>query len=194
MRNDRNKKRTDEQTTSTDRAVTVSSSLSLADSINSVACAPNGSDEEEPINVDACIDVSMSETATRHDDEEPSTLLSSVDARLKFDESHSPASSYASSMSSELSKTTMAADPPLTDADHEVMTRCAELLVQTFEREPTSIKRELTANSPLDYNEFTQTGVRDCLKFCMNLIGNNDLGTDDRAKLLKYGVYEIAVC
>lgn len=28
----------------------------------------------------------------------------------------------------------------------------------------------------------------------MNLPGNNDIGTDDRAKLLKYGAYEIIVC
>ncbi len=43
------------------------------------------------------------------------------------------------------------------------------------------------------YDEFSQSGIKNCVKYCMNLPGNSDLCTDDRAKLLKYGVYEIAL-
>ena len=40
-------------------------------------------------------------------------------------------------------------------------------------------------------DEFTQEAIRRCVQFCMQIPGNSDLETDDRAKLLKYGAYEV---
>lgn len=80
----------------------------------------------------------------------------------------------------------------LADEDTEIIELCQRLFEQTFDLTSSSMKRQVA--STLDSDEFTQIGIRKCVKFCMNLPGNNDLCTDDRAKLLKYGVYEIAVC
>jgi hypothetical protein len=80
----------------------------------------------------------------------------------------------------------------ITDDDIEIVGICKSLMDQTFHRE-TSYVMNSVLNFKHDFDEFTQNGIRKCIKFCMSLPGNNDLCTDDRAKLLKYGVYEIAV-
>ena len=83
----------------------------------------------------------------------------------------------------------------LADDDSEIIELCQRLFEQTFDQTTGPKRAPTVANINLiDYDEFTQIGIRKCVKFCMNLPGNNDLCTDDRAKLLKYGVYEIAVC
>lgn len=85
----------------------------------------------------------------------------------------------------------------LADDDTEIIELCQRLFEQTFDQsqQHQQIKRIQTSPNMhlLDNDEFTQVGIRKCVKFCMNLPGNNDLCTDDRAKLLKYGVYEIVV-
>ena len=90
----------------------------------------------------------------------------------------------------------------ITDDDYEIIEICQNLLEQTFEAScdgnnlfganiNSAVKSENLFGVGAD--EFTQVGIMKCVKFCMNLPGNSDLCTDDRAKLLKYGVYEIAV-
>lgn len=85
----------------------------------------------------------------------------------------------------------------LAEDDCEIVDTCNRLFEQTFEKSTLANKRNNMdsgmENDRYDYDEFTQVGIKKCVKFCMNLPGNNDLCTDDRAKLLKYGVYEIAV-
>jgi hypothetical protein len=80
--------------------------------------------------------------------------------------------------------------------DIEIIDSCNQLFKQTFEL-CDSFKTNLLSNKLYEelkfYDEFTQSGIKNCVKFCMNLPGNSDLCTDDRAKLLKYGVYEIAL-
>lgn len=111
--------------------------------------------------------------------------------------------------SSEIQASTQAQADRLADEDSEIVELCQRLFEQTFESgllvgSATKKQQQITTNSSnsnglqnlvaaTDYDEFTQVGIRKCVKFCMNLPGNNDLCTDDRAKLLKYGVYEIAV-
>lgn len=80
----------------------------------------------------------------------------------------------------------------LSDEDNEIFNACLDLSNQTFELFDFSTRNETILNK-YDDNEFTQAGLSLCVKFCMSLPGNSDLCTDDRAKLLKYGVYEIAV-
>lgn len=96
--------------------------------------------------------------------------------------------------------------PVLNDDDREIIDICKSLLEQTLETTSNNsallaqINNQLINNKSnldnlfkIDSDEFTQLGIRKCVKFCMNLPGNSDLCTDDRAKLLKYGVYEIAL-
>jgi len=45
----------------------------------------------------------------------------------------------------------------------------------------------------LNCYEFSQNSIKRCIKFCMNLPGNSELCSETRAKLLKYGVYEIVI-
>jgi hypothetical protein len=83
--------------------------------------------------------------------------------------------------------------------DLEIIDSCDQLFKQTFEAcDSSSFQSNYGSfkayeGQCLFYDEFTQTGIKKCVKFCMNLPGNSDLCTDDRAKLLKYGVYEIAL-
>jgi hypothetical protein len=101
----------------------------------------------------------------------------------------------------------------LTEDDLEIIDICKTLLEQTYNDSGTentlcnncNKENSFSVNVPIvsgneqdslflyDENEFTQAGIRNCIKYCMNLPGNSDLCTDDRAKLLKYGVYEITV-
>ena len=81
----------------------------------------------------------------------------------------------------------------LSNDDLEIIEICNRLMDQTYQRGVCSSGLSTNVQFKSDVDEFTQNGVRKCIKFCMNLPGNNDLCTDDRAKLLKYGVYEIAV-
>ena len=100
-------------------------------------------------------------------------------------------------------------------ADFEIIQICLDLITETYDTEIVTCKDWFKfifewfaessffnnlANSEdqinvfkLTANEFTQAGIRKCIRFCMNLPGNNDLSTGDRAKLLKYGAYEQAV-
>lgn len=83
--------------------------------------------------------------------------------------------------------------------DIEIIDSCDQLFKQTFEPSDSSSFQsnygsfKAFEGQCLFYDEFTQAGIKKCVKFCMNLPGNSDLCTDDRAKLLKYGVYEIAL-
>lgn len=90
------------------------------------------------------------------------------------------------------------------EQDYEIMEICNLLNEQTFEKlelseadEKIYMNEIKVGNSihlfKFDNDEFTSSGIRKCIKFCMNLPGNNDLCTDDRAKLLKYGVFELIV-
>ncbi|CAF0867243.1 unnamed protein product [Brachionus calyciflorus] len=90
------------------------------------------------------------------------------------------------------------------EQDYEIMEICNSLYDQTFEKlelsesdEQIYLNEIKSGNSShlykFDYDEFTSIGLRKCVKFCMNMPGNNDLCTDDRAKLLKYGVFELAL-
>nr|ASL70516.1 nuclear receptor [Brachionus rotundiformis] len=90
------------------------------------------------------------------------------------------------------------------EQDYEIMEICNSLFDQTFEKltlseadEQIYLNEIKGGNSThlfkFDNDEFTSSGIRKCIKFCMNLPGNNDLCTDDRAKLLKYGVYELTL-
>ena len=87
-------------------------------------------------------------------------------------------------------------------ADFEIIQICQDLLTETYDTESfaeSNVLNNLVDSEDqinvfkLTANEFTQTGLRKCIRFCMNLPGNNDLSTGDRAKLLKYGAYEQAV-
>nr|ASL70627.1 nuclear receptor [Brachionus koreanus] len=90
------------------------------------------------------------------------------------------------------------------EQDYEIIEICNLLYEQTFERlelseadEQIYLNEIKAGNSShlfkFDNDEFTSSGIRKCIKFCMNLPGNNDLCTDDRAKLLKYGVFELTL-
>ncbi|RNA27203.1 retinoic acid receptor gamma-like [Brachionus plicatilis] len=90
------------------------------------------------------------------------------------------------------------------EQDYEIMEICNSLYEQTFEKLELSDSDEQIYRNEIkggnsthlfkfDHDEFTSSGIRKCIKFCMNLPGNNDLCTDDRAKLLKYGVYELTL-
>lgn len=92
----------------------------------------------------------------------------------------------------------------LDEQDYEIMEICNSLYEQTFEKlELSEADEQIYMNEikgtnsghlfKFDNDEFTSSGIKKCIKFCMNLPGNNDLCTDDRAKLLKYGVYELTV-
>lgn len=96
--------------------------------------------------------------------------------------------------------------PPrvLSEEDIQIVKICSKLYLKTlnddveYERltnEKITDELSIEYDEELSFNcdEFTQNGIRKCIKFCMNLPGNSELTTNDRAKLLKYGIYEIAV-
>jgi hypothetical protein len=122
--------------------------------------------------------------------------------------SSSSSSTTSSSLNSNYINYQNAKQRILSDDDFEIIDICQSLLDQTFELSNSinssnnllnNINNQMKNNQSIenafgfDFDEFTQVGIRKCVKFCMNLPGNSDLCTDDRAKLLKYGVYEIAV-
>lgn len=80
--------------------------------------------------------------------------------------------------------------------DIEIVELCTKLAEQTTDFS-SLINSEIDDSEPDEYkltcDEFLQIGIRKCIKFCLNLPGNSEICTDDRAKLLKYGAYEIAV-
>ena len=85
------------------------------------------------------------------------------------------------------------APPPgksLSNEHLDIIDACVSLLNQTC-----SFERPSPLDEPprFDCDEFTQNGIRQCVTFCLNVPGNRDLCIDDRAKLLKFGVYELAV-
>lgn len=92
--------------------------------------------------------------------------------------------------------------PPrvLTKEDIDLVKICSKLYAKTLashedlDQSSTSLEHSLLAMySSTDCDEFTQQGLKNCIKFCTNLPGTSELATCDLAKLLKYGIYEIAV-
>lgn len=104
-------------------------------------------------------------------------------------------------------------DKKLSTTDDKLIELCFQLHKQTFQQSKSSLKtssstakqqltdtdktnqQNKTTTTPnwLDCDEFSQAGIKQCVNFCMQLPGNRELCTEDRAKLLKYGAYEIVL-
>ena len=84
------------------------------------------------------------------------------------------------------------ADKKLCEQDEKLVELCLQLHQQTYcLTETTKLKSEV--KSWQNHDEFSQAGIKQSVTFCMQLPGNRDLCTEDRAKLLKYGAYEIVL-
>ena len=80
----------------------------------------------------------------------------------------------------------------LDDDEIDIIEACIRLFDQTFESN-IKISDGFNEDYFLTGNEFTADCMSRCIQFCMNLPGNSELCVNDRAKLLKYGAYEIAL-
>ena len=81
-------------------------------------------------------------------------------------------------------------DNKLNELDEKLIALCLHLHAVT-----NAGVLEVNENKPSWQNidEFSQSGIKQVVAFCMQLPGNHDLCTEDRAKLLKYGAYEIVL-
>ncbi len=84
------------------------------------------------------------------------------------------------------------ADRKLGEQDEKLLETCLQLHKQTFKL-TCEVEEGDKKKSWKCTDEFSQLGIKQCVTFCMQLPGNRDLCTEDRAKLLKYGAYEIVL-
>jgi hypothetical protein len=77
--------------------------------------------------------------------------------------------------------------------DENLVKYCTDLHNKTLVQPTASKSKNSMQPRWYDVDEFSQYGLKQCVNFCMRLPGNRDLSTEDRAKLLKYGAYEIAL-
>ncbi|CAF0731614.1 unnamed protein product [Didymodactylos carnosus] len=79
----------------------------------------------------------------------------------------------------------------LTPEEDQLIKICVKLHKNTFKPSTEDI---MTSDRRWQKgDEFSQAGIMKCIQFCMKMPGNNELSIRDRAKLLKYGVHEIAL-
>ncbi|CAF3965491.1 unnamed protein product [Rotaria sp. Silwood2] len=79
------------------------------------------------------------------------------------------------------------------DNDENLINICVNLHKSTF-----NFKSSQDINEKLDVrwqraDEFSQKGIMQCIQFCMQIPGNNELSIQERAHLLKLGVHAIAL-
>ncbi|CAF1064453.1 unnamed protein product [Rotaria sordida] len=79
------------------------------------------------------------------------------------------------------------------DDDENLINICVNLHKSTF-----NFKSLQEINEKLDLrwqrtDEFSQKGIMQCIQFCMQIPGNNELSIQERAHLLKLGVHSIAL-
>ncbi|CAF3372187.1 unnamed protein product [Rotaria sp. Silwood1] len=79
------------------------------------------------------------------------------------------------------------------DDDENLINICVNLHKSTF-----NFKSSQEINEKLDLrwqraDEFSQKGIMQCIQFCMQIPGNNELSIQERAHLLKLGVHGIAL-
>jgi hypothetical protein len=87
----------------------------------------------------------------------------------------------------------------ISDFDENLISFCVKLHQETnvgvvgVYKNPQIPLDDLNRPKWYNFDEFSQAGIKQSVTFCMRLPGNNDLCTHDRAKLLKYGSYEIVL-
>lgn len=82
--------------------------------------------------------------------------------------------------------------PPVSD-DEKVIQICVNLHKTTFNEK---FSQETQVKSEFDWqrtDEFSQKGIMQCIQFCMQMPGNDELSIQERAQLLKLGVHGVTL-
>ncbi|UJR35881.1 hypothetical protein I4U23_028624 [Adineta vaga] len=77
--------------------------------------------------------------------------------------------------------------------DDKLIKICVNLHKSTFNFKPS---QEIDEKPDLRWqtaDEFSQKGIMQCIQFCMQMPGNNELSIQERAHLLKLGAHEVAL-
>ena len=191
---------------STGPKTTFSSTTSLMDSINTVAAivaSDSRSSSPTPSTPAKTTPPPLEQTqqqatpvpsSAQKRTEKPSTAKKPPKKKAKLNETTTADSPTSGTENTPSKKKTPAAptSKSLSNEHLDIVDACTSLMDQTcnFDRPSTLSSLDMPK---FDSDEFTQNGIRQCVTFCLNVPGNRDLCIDDRAKLLKFGVYELAV-
>lgn len=132
--------------------------------------------------LEKCFSQGMSKEAVRGDRSKINVLLEEKDERI---------SSLIQRLYNKPTETTS-----LEDEDSSILDSVEKLFNEVIDlSEFDTLVHNVSDNSEFKLNcdEFTQIGMQKCIKLCMNFPGNSELCINDRAKLLKYNSYEIAL-
>ncbi|CAF3367127.1 unnamed protein product [Rotaria socialis] len=77
--------------------------------------------------------------------------------------------------------------------DDKLIKICVNLHKSTFNFKPSQDIDEKPDIRWQTADEFSQKGIMQCIQFCMQMPGNNELSIQERAHLLKLGAHEVAL-
>lgn len=107
------------------------------------------------------------------------------------DISHIPSTEYLPVLAPKLPTTRI---PIESNSDDEKLIKiCVNLHKSTFNFKPSSDIDEKPDLRWQTADEFSQKGIMQCIQFCMQMPGNNELSIQERAHLLKLGAHEVAL-
>ena len=107
------------------------------------------------------------------------------------DMSHIPSTEYLPVLAPKLPTTRI---PIESNSDDEKLIKiCVNLHKSTFNFKPSTDIDEKPDLRWQTADEFCQKGIMQCIQFCMQMPGNNELSIQERAHLLKLGAHEVAL-
>ncbi|CAF3851990.1 unnamed protein product [Rotaria sp. Silwood2] len=117
----------------------------------------------------------------------PTTIM-----KRSVDEIHQiPSTEYLPVLAPKLPPTRLAVEN--NSDDEKLIKICVNLHKSTFNFKPSQEIDEKPDIRWQTADEFSQKGIMQCIQFCMQMPGNNELSIQERAHLLKLGAHEVAL-
>ncbi|CAF0932025.1 unnamed protein product [Adineta steineri] len=104
---------------------------------------------------------------------------------------HIPTTEYLPVLAPKLPTTRLAVEN--NSDDEKLIKICVNLHKSTFNFKPSQEIDEKPDIRWQTADEFSQKGIMQCIQFCMQMPGNNELSIQERAHLLKLGAHEVAL-
>jgi len=130
--------------------------------------------------LEKCFSTGMSREAVRGERNKINTLLEEKDERV-------------ANLIQSLYTKPFEANNSIDEEDLSIIDLVEKLFNETINMSAFDSNDSSDNEFKLNCDEFTQIGMQKCIKLCMNFPGNSELCINDRAKLLKYSAYEIAL-
>ncbi|CAF1185299.1 unnamed protein product [Rotaria sordida] len=117
----------------------------------------------------------------------PTTIM-----KRSIDDIHQiPSTEYLPVLAPKLPPTRLAVEN--NSDDEKLIKICVNLHKSTFNFKPSQEIDEKPDIRWQTADEFSQKGIMQCIQFCMQMPGNNELSIQERAHLLKLGAHEVAL-